>query len=462
MLRRQRQIQMQLHQIVDGGLFALGLWLAHFLRANVVRHYPELPLIHDFSQYVWLWVLIVPATPLLLKAQGFYNRSLLYSRREAVWSVVKVATLLVLSVVTILFFMKVELARSVIILFGGLGSFLVLAKDELLRRWLSSEAGQSEIRRRVVLIGSRSETEKVKADLEKNMPGAVEVLEQLDIGDASSTKLVEMLHERAANAVILSTGHALFGEVERVIELCELEGVEVWLLADFIQTQISQTSMDELFGRPTLVFRSAPEASWQGVGKQVLDVVGAINALIVIAPVLLLVALLIKLTSPGPILFRQRRSGLNGKPFTMLKFRTMVTDAEQQKAELDAFNEMDGPVFKVSADPRITSLGRWLRKFSIDELPQLWNVIRGEMSLVGPRPLPVDEIKRINDRAHRRRLSVKPGLTCLWQISGRNQISTFKEWVRLDLEYIDNWSLWLDLKILLKTIPVVIFGTGAK
>ena len=146
----------------------------------------------------------------------------------------------------------------------------------------------------------------------------------------------------------------------------------------------------------------------------------------------------------------------------MLKFRTMVTDAEQQKAELAAFNEMEGPTFKLTEDPRITPLGRILRKFSIDELPQLWNVVMGEMSLVGPRPLPVDEVKRINDRAHRRRLSVKPGLTCLWQISGRNRISTFGEWVRLDLEYIDNWSLWLDLKILFKTIPVVILGTGAK
>jgi lipopolysaccharide/colanic/teichoic acid biosynthesis glycosyltransferase len=175
-----------------------------------------------------------------------------------------------------------------------------------------------------------------------------------------------------------------------------------------------------------------------------------------------IVALLIKLTSPGPVLFRQKRSGLNGRPFTMFKFRTMGTDAEQRKQELAAFNEMSGPVFKIAKDPRITPIGRILRKFSLDEFPQLYNVMRGDMSLVGPRPLPEYEVKRFDDVAHRRRLSVKPGLTCLWQVSGRNEVKNFEDWVRLDLRYIDNWSIWLDLKILLRTIPVVLLGTGAK
>jgi len=140
----------------------------------------------------------------------------------------------------------------------------------------------------------------------------------------------------------------------------------------------------------------------------------------------------------------------------------MATNAEQFQHELAAMNEMSGPVFKVTNDPRVTPIGKFLRKFSLDELPQLFNVLRGEMSLVGPRPLPVDEVKRFSDLAHRRRLSVKPGLTCLWQVSGRNEISDFKEWVRLDLEYIDNWSIWLDLLILLRTVPAVFIGAGAK
>ena len=146
----------------------------------------------------------------------------------------------------------------------------------------------------------------------------------------------------------------------------------------------------------------------------------------------------------------------------MLKFRSMVTNAEQRKAELEIINEMDGPVFKVTNDPRVTKIGRLLRRWSFDEWPQMFNVLMGDMSLVGPRPLPVDEVRRFDDLAHRRRLSVKPGLTCLWQVNGRNTVTSFREWVRLDLEYIDNWSLWLDLKILAKTVPVVIMGTGAK
>jgi lipopolysaccharide/colanic/teichoic acid biosynthesis glycosyltransferase len=173
-------------------------------------------------------------------------------------------------------------------------------------------------------------------------------------------------------------------------------------------------------------------------------------------------AIVIRLTSPGPILFRQQRCGLNGRPFTMLKFRSMVSDAEQRKQELAALNEMGGPVFKLTNDPRVTPVGRFLRRWSVDEWPQFINVLRGEMSLVGPRPLPVDEVERFDDPSHRRRLSVRPGLTCLWQVSGRNEVRDFKDWVRLDLEYIDHWSLWLDLKILWRTIPAVLTGTGAK
>ena len=235
-------------------------------------------------------------------------------------------------------------------------------------------------------------------------------------------------------------------------------------MADFFATQIAHASFDELLGHPLIVFRTTPEASWEMILKLAVDFFGALTLLILLTliPVIPAIALAIKLTSPGPVLFRQQRSGLNGAPFTIFKFRTMSSNAEQLKHELAAMNEMSGPVFKVTNDPRITPLGKFLRKWSLDELPQLFNVLRGEMSLVGPRPLPVDEVKRFNDLAHRRRLSVKPGLTCLWQVSGRNQISDFKEWVRLDLEYIDNWSFWLDVRILFRTIPAVLRSTGAK
>ena len=176
--------------------------------------------------------------------------------------------------------------------------------------------------------------------------------------------------------------------------------------------------------------------------------------------VMLPVAIGIKLTSPGPILFRQKRSGLHGRLFTMYKFRSMVNDAEMLRAELEAFNEMTGPVFKMNQDPRVTPIGKFMRRTSIDEFPQLWNVLVGDMSLVGPRPPIPNEVDKY-DPWHRRRLSMKPGLTCLWQISGRNKIG-FDQWMKLDLQYIDNWSLWLDFTILLRTIPVVLSGFGAR
>jgi exopolysaccharide biosynthesis polyprenyl glycosylphosphotransferase len=284
----------------------------------------------------------------------------------------------------------------------------------------------------------------------------------LDLNASTVEELVALMHEHAANGVMISARHTYFGQVERTIQACELEGVETWLVADFLQTQISRTSFDDFYGTPVMVFRSTPETSWQGVIKQIIDLVGAFLLLIFTAIPMFLVILAIKFTSPGPVFFKQKRCGLNGRPFTMLKFRSMVSDAEQQKVELALLNEMEGPVFKVTNDPRITPIGRFIRRYSIDELPQLINVLRGEMSLVGPRPLPVDEVQRFDDLAHRRRLSVKPGLTCLWQVSGRSEMRDFKEWVRLDLEYIDNWSLWLDLKILVWTIPAVFSGAGAK
>lgn len=287
----------------------------------------------------------------------------------------------------------------------------------------------------------------------------VEIVAELDLNQTDLPQLVQLLHELSVNGVILSTRHTHFDRAEAVVNACELEGVEVWLVADFFKTQISRTSLDDFYGRPVLVFRSGAGNLLAGVHQTVRRFRRRVFLLALLALPMAIVALLIRLTSPGPVLFRQLRSGLNGAPFTIYKFRTMGTNAEQIKHELAAMNEMSGPVFKITGDPRITPIGRWLRKFSIDELPQLVNVVRGEMSLVGPRPLPVDEIKRISDPAHRRRLSVRPGITCLWQVSGRNQILDFKDWVRLDLEYIDNWSLWLDFKILLRTIPAVFVGT---
>ena len=464
MLRRDRQLRTQVYQLKDAALFGLALWLAHFIRAHTPAQilWWQFPTIEPFEEFVWIYLVIIPGVPLILESQGFYQRPLFASRRETAWILLKSCILVSLGVILPIFLFKFTLARAVIVLFGIFSFALVLINEELLRIAYRSRFGQLQLKKRVLLVGAPEDTRRMLEQLKTRRHDDLDVLGELDINTSSVEDLVKMLHETSANSVILNAKHTLFGHIERAIHACEIEGVEAWLMADFFKTHVSQTTFDDFYGRPVLVFRSAPEASWQGVCKQLLDLTAAFLLLILLAVPLLLVGLAIKITSPGPVLFRQRRCGLNGRPFTMLKFRSMVSDAEQRKQELAALNEMGGPVFKLTNDPRITPIGRWLRKFSVDEFPQLLNVLRGEMSLVGPRPLPVDEVQRFDDPAHRRRLSVKPGLTCLWQVSGRNEVKDFKDWVRLDLEYIDNWSFWLDLKILWRTIPVVLTGAGAK
>ncbi|TME46022.1 MAG: sugar transferase [Chloroflexi bacterium] len=198
---------------------------------------------------------------------------------------------------------------------------------------------------------------------------------------------------------------------------------------------------------------------WQRAIKRLLDMVGSAALLVLLSPVMILIALAVRITSPGPILYHWRVVGLNGRPFTGYKFRSMVRDADTLKEQLLLENEMRGPVFKIRADPRVTGLGRWLRRYSLDELPQLWSVLKGDMSLVGPRPVFPKEYQQF-EPWQRRKLTVVPGLTCTWQVNGRNGVADFDDWVRMDLAYIDNWSIWLDLIILLKTVRAVLKGTG--
>ncbi len=466
MLRRDHQIRTQIQQLADASLVALSFWAAYLLRANSdITAWLNLdPIPSDaFSNINTILVAfaLIPITPLILESQGFYNRQMLGPRGAILWPLLKGCTLTTIVLVLAGFILRLYLPRWVPVWFGAISFVLIYGKEEVLRLAVKSRFGQGQYKRRFILVGTETETERMCRELEGRKDETVAVIAQFNLA-SPIPQLVQMLHDHAAYGVILSAKHTYFEQIENIIRVCELEGVEVWLLADFFTTQISRTSFDELLGRPLLVFRTAPEASWAGLVKQLMDFFGSLVLLVLAAIPMLVIALLIKLLSPGPVFFRQQRSGLNGAPFTLYKFRTMVTNAEQFKHELEAMNEMRGPVFKVTNDPRVTPLGKILRRYSLDELPQLFNVLRNEMSLVGPRPLPVDEVRRFNDMAHRRRLSVKPGITCLWQIKGRNQISDFQDWVRLDLEYIDNWSLWLDIKILLRTIPAVFIATGAK
>ena len=248
--------------------------------------------------------------------------------------------------------------------------------------------------------------------------------------------------------------------IQQIIKKAEEQGIIIRYISQLFDTKFPTLITGKFAGFWILTADSRPYGYGRYLLKRAMDVVVGLVLIVLTSPLMLLSAIAIKLTSPGPIFFVQDRLGYNKRVFRLFKLRTMVADAEKRQEKLEALNEMDGPVFKIRNDPRITKVGRWLRKTSIDELPQLFNVIGGGMSLVGPRPLPVRDYNGFSQDWQRRRFSIKPGITCTWQISGRNNI-LFEDWMKLDMEYIDNWSLIGDLKILFKTIPVVILGKGA-
>jgi exopolysaccharide biosynthesis polyprenyl glycosylphosphotransferase len=271
--------------------------------------------------------------------------------------------------------------------------------------------------------------------------------------------LKRIIEERVVDDVVFAIPVVESLSCEREIGWCEEVGVTVHLRADLVRTLFARMYPTDLDGTPMLTVSATPRQPVALLLKRVSDLAGAVVALVVLSPVFALAAILVKATSRGPVLFTQERVGLNGRTFTLYKFRSMYRDAEERRAALASLNERSGPVFKIKDDPRITPVGKWMRRFSIDELPQFWNVLAGDMSLVGPRP-PIPEEVAQYEPWQLRRLDVRPGLTCLWQISGRSRIG-FHEWMRLDLEYIRHRSLKLDLKILLRTIPAVLSREGA-
>jgi exopolysaccharide biosynthesis polyprenyl glycosylphosphotransferase len=276
------------------------------------------------------------------------------------------------------------------------------------------------------------------------------------LGDVEG--LEKLLMERAVDEVLIALPtRSRYADIQRTIEICERGGVPVQYLADVFESRRSGPSRSEsLVAVPTGVAKDDPRL----LVKRAADIFLGSVALVLSAPIVTLAVVAMKVTSPGPVLFVQERYGLNKRMFRMYKLRTMVVEAEALQPGLEARNEAKGPVFKIRQDPRVTPVGRLLRRLSIDELPQLLNVIRGDMSLVGPRPLPPRDVRRFSEPALMRRFSVRPGVTGLWQVSGRSELD-FDDWIRLDLQYIDEWSLALEARILLRTVPTVLRGTGA-
>jgi len=468
MLSRQHNFYQQLLQLTDGFLIGLSLWIAHALRFYVLNRmiwFDNFPLEPQFANCYWMIALAFPVGPLALEYMGFYQTQPPIHWLRTVGRVAWALFLVMVAIFTCVVIFHIRpgtISRTAMGLFFLIALGLLTIRSVLFRLWLKQRGSRIHLRQYVLLCGLKKDRENWKQRFLSLTGKNYEIKAEFDILEEQLERFIEMLHNEAVDIVVFSLEENVIPQIREALLACEAEGIEAWVSADFIQTLFTRVQFDKFAGQPILVYRTTPAISWELVAKRIIDVVGSFVLLVLTSLPILLIAVLVRWTSPGPVIFWQNRSGLHGRPFRMYKFRSMVTSAEQARAELESMNEMSGPVFKIKNDPRVTPLGQWLRRTSLDELPQLWNVLRGEMSLVGPRPLPLYETANFGDISQRRRMSVRPGLTCLWQIRGRNQITDFKDWVRLDLEYIDRWSLWLDIEILIRTIPVVVTGWGAK
>jgi exopolysaccharide biosynthesis polyprenyl glycosylphosphotransferase len=468
MLSRQHNFYQQFLQLADAFIIGFALWLAHAMRFYVLSKvilFDDAPMEPQFANCYWMIALALPLGPLVLEYMGFYQPQPSVSSLTTLGRIAWAMFLVLVVIFTCVIVFRVpqnSISRTALGLFFLISTGLLSVRAVGFRQWLSRRGSRIHLRQYILLCGQKRDREIWKQRFLLQPGRNFEIKAEFDLRKEGLDRFIETLHVETVDIVVFGLEENLIPQMREALLACEAEGIEAWVSADFIQTLFTRVQFDQFAGQPLLIYRTAPTISWEFVAKRVIDVVGSFCLLLLFSGLILIIALFVRWTSPGPIIFWQNRSGLHGRPFRMYKFRSMVTNAEQARAELESMNEMSGPVFKVKNDPRVTPLGFWLRRTSLDELPQLWNVLRGEMSLVGPRPLPLYETANFGDISQRRRMSVRPGLTCLWQVRGRNSITDFKDWVRLDLEYIDRWSLWLDIEILFRTVPVVLFGWGAK
>lgn len=468
-LGKKETFSIQILQFLDAGLIWFSFWIASRARDPIRELFGFARLPEGSSsllELTWILVIMIPFTPVILEVFGFYRNPLRKRMITSVVQVLQTMTLIGLIVgVMVIFWQTTVASRWILGSAIPLSIFLLLFRETATKAIILQYVRTEDSKEAIILAGGPREIAEFLKEADEELVNSWNVVDQLDIRSIQLEEFEQKLRESSVGRVIFLARHTEFGLLAKAIEVCELQGVEAWVSASFIRTQIARPDFDLLGGRPMLVLRSTPELSWALFAKAAIDRVGALIVLLGSSPLWIIAFVGIKLASPsGSVLFTQKRAGRYGKPFVIYKFRTMCPDAEAKLAGLkqEVGNEMSGPVFKLDKDPRVFAFGTWLRKTSIDELPQLLNVLRGDMSLVGPRPLPVYEVDQFERMEHRRRLSVRPGITCTWQAGGRSSITEFDDWVKLDLDYIDNWSLWLDIKILLKTIPAVLFSRGAK
>ncbi len=465
----------------DVVITALAFELAYILR----QHFPEMRLFFlERGVFVGVLASVLAIWWMVGAGLGIYRRPELFDAGSIVRDTLRQGLLGTAVLMGWLYLMKLDVSRAFLLLFVFLNTLLLVAYRLSARSLRRLRRHEARSMRYYVIVGTGPTALEVARLIEASADLGAQVLafvrERPAGGESAESspeaalggnglrrpypihelgELSQMLHEHVVDEIIFAVSKQDLEQMEEIFLACEEEGVKVRVLVNFFPHLSSEISLEKLHDLPLLTFSTTPENEYLLFFKQVFDVALAGALLVALAPLFLLVALAIKLTSQGAVVFSQLRCGLNGRRFRLYKFRSMYQDAAARLPDVVHLNEMDGPVFKCSNDPRVTPVGRLLRKFSIDEWPQLFNILKGDMSFVGPRPPLPEEVQQY-EPWQRRRLRMKPGLTCLWALEGRNKLD-FRSWMRLDLDYIDHWSILLDLKILLRTIPHVLSGKGA-
>ena len=459
----------------DVAATAAAFMLAYMIRMWAGQEgWHHLTPIHSLNLYFPVLLAAVLIFPFLGYVLGAYKQVELRRPRDIANDVLKMAGLGLLTLFSLLFLAKGHyVSRSFLALFAVLQVLLLETSRWLLLMggtWLRSRPDQ---KRHFVIVGSGNGAIEVATLLEEGERFGLSLLAFVYIGNQQPSpvglrrsysvlpkeQLAELLRNRVVDEVVFAVDKEELIELEPLMQQCEQEGVRIRIQLDFLPKGFAHVFVEHLAHVPLLTLASTPQNDFALFFKRAVDATVATFSLAVLSPLFLILAVLVKLGSKGPVFFRQTRCGLGGRNFVLLKFRSMVLNADELLSDLSELNEAEAPLFKIRNDPRCTRVGRWMRMFSFDELPQLWNIFRGDMSLVGPRPPLPQEVEQYQPW-QRRRLRMRPGLTCLWALEGRSEVR-FERWTRLDLLYIDNWSIWLDLKILLKTIPAVLSGRGA-
>jgi len=471
MLKQRTKIFAFFLYLGDLGAVLLAFLCAYWFRGIFPQE--SYATLFPFSWYLNLLLAVVPIWSITLYLTGLYRDWRGQGRWKETWGIFKAVLISSLFLGFILFALKYQfVSRIFILLFALFDFFFVIAARTSIRTIILFSNRKIERFRMILIVGTEERALSLAQNIEKHKDLGLRILGFVATGDGSPPQklngypvlgsakdLPQLLEREVVDEVIFAISQEELKNMGDLFLSCEERGITARLAINFFPHVIAKTHLEELDGLPLLTFTTTPKNELMLLLRRIFDFVGSIILILILSPVFLLITLAIGLDSRGPAIYRQVRCGLNGRRFTFYKFRSMVQGAETRKGDLLAHNLMDGPVFKMKNDPRVTRAGRFLRKTSLDELPQLFNVLRGDMSFVGPRPPIPEEVEKY-EGWQRRRLSMKPGITGLWQVSGRNQID-FQQWMKLDLEYIDNWSMWLDFKILIKTILVVLLRKGA-